>query len=291
MKGCRNGCHLPPACPSPRRIPQRLHTVLAQAVLHGTAPMSTLQPCLMPWDALAVRPSRFADVMERHGVVILTDVPRCVSTACAEAAAAAAAFFALDDAVKRAAVCRDRDLPCGYRAGFGHREHYHIRCDAGARQPWPPGDFAAKLSHCARGLKGVAEQCLDAALRQRARPTDTHLLGPSVLDAFQYGPKDDAAVVLGGHHDPGYLTLEPRASAPGLQVLDANEEWQPVEPAMGAGDLVVFAGDALQLATGRKVKSCWHRVVGGQRPRLALAFELRCLTEDAFNIVPSPRPQ
>ena len=145
-----------------------------------------------------------------------------------------------------------------------------------------------KMAACASELRAVALRCLGAALRDVPWPQDTEVHGPSVFDAFRYVPSNAPSVYLAGHTDPGFLTLEPRASSPGLEVCDGQGMWRVVEPLLSARDLVVFAGDALQGLTRKEVRSGWHRVVGGGVPREALAFELRCVADEWFDIAPGP---
>lgn len=159
-------------------------------------------------------------------------------------------------------------------------------------------------------------------------------LGPSVLDGFRYfpnsapgggseseaqgagstelpgsttddgqAPLDDATISLPEHADPGLVTIEARATLPGLEVLDLGAKlgaaapgaatttasWRTVEsllrPLGGdpspCCDLVVMAGERLEAATRRGFRSCRHRVLqppasSSNAPRDAVVFELRC---------------
>ena len=266
-------------------------------------------PNTMPHSALTASPGTFFAILKQYRYVILTDLPPSVTAACRAAADCAEDFFVCtDDCQKKQHVCTDADLKCGYRHGHYGREHYHMRVDAAGRQPWPSQAFAAFASELVSELQAVAMLCLAAALRgEPPCPVQNEQLGCSVrpnipfyylniaphrvqkrpllrqvLDAFYYRPSPDhdltaEPIVLQGHNDPGYFTIEPRASAPGLQILEGGtDEWVCVEPMLGPDDLVVFACEELQIATRGEIDSTWHRVSSAPgSSRLALAFELR----------------
>ena len=118
---------------------------------------------------------------------------------------------------------------------------------------------APAASRASAALEDVGCLCLDAVLQGAQLPAVQNAeLGCSVFDAFWYHPlrggdaiesdsSADEAIVLQGHNDPGYFTIEPKASAPGLQILDGDGKWVVVEPLMGAEDLVVFGCEELRL--------------------------------------------
>mmetsp|Transcript_69246 Transcript_69246/g.225556 ORF Transcript_69246/g.225556 Transcript_69246/m.225556 type:complete len:366 (+) Transcript_69246:159-1256(+) len=206
-----------------------------------------------------------------------------------------------------------------------HREAFHILGDAGSAQPWPSRSTAVAAARCTHALEAVAHHCLAAALRGARMPSARQLremdLGPSVLDAFHYlgspatadfgrvhgdmagatdftrsglfelsashnGNCSEEEVLMHEHLDPGFLTLEPRASAAGLQVLEGQVgEWRMIEPELGPGDIVVLACEALQRITNGAIQGSLHRVVSvGGQPRHSLAYELRGLDPSAFAI-------
>jgi isopenicillin N synthase-like dioxygenase len=83
------------------------------------------------------------------------------------------------------------------------------------------------------------------------------------------GPAADP-IVLAGHFDPGYFTIEPKATAPGLEIMDgANGQWVLVEPLLGADDLVIFACEELRCATKGYLSPTWHRVSTKQEVRFS----------------------
>ncbi len=74
-------------------------------------------------------------------------------------------------------------------------------------------------------------------------------------------PKDlePGAVRSAAHEDINLITLLPAATTPGLEVKDTRGNWLavPCEP----GNIIVNAGDMLQLATDGYYKSTTHRVI------------------------------
>ncbi len=250
---------------------------------------SMLERPSMPYIALTTSPATFFELLRRHRYVILTDLPVVTTEACSQAAAACAKFFEEEKSSdKQACSVRDTKLNCGFRGNQTHREHYHMRAEAGERQPWPSPAFSLAASRASAALEAVGRLCLNAALQgAQLPPVQNPELGCSVFDAFWYHPSGcdsigDEAIVLQGHNDPGYFTIEPKASAPGLQILDGDGKWVLVEPLLGAQDLVVFGCEELRYATMGKLSSTWHRV--SARPdssRLALAFELRDVSTGA----------
>merc|ERR1712187_614003 len=98
-------------------------------------------------------------------------------------------------------------------------------------------------------------------------------------DAF-----DCPEILMYEHVDPGFLTIAPRASAHGLEVLDQESgEWCLVESELEDGDLIVFACATLQEITKGAIKGTLHRVIAADCERHAIAYELRCLEPSVFS--------
>lgn len=70
---------------------------------------------------------------------------------------------------------------------------------------------------------------------------------------------EEGAVRAGAHEDINLITLLPAATAPGLQVKDAQGQWYdvPCDP----GSIIINCGDMLQMATEGYYKSTTHQVV------------------------------
>lgn len=104
--------------------------------------------------------------------------------------------------------------------------------------------------------------------------------GNSILRVLHYPPAPDApddAPRAGSHEDINLITLLVGSSADGLEVLDKEGDWIPVQA--HARNLTVNVGDMLQNLTGGVLRSTTHRVVlppGPQRnqSRYSLPFFL-----------------
>lgn len=93
--------------------------------------------------------------------------------------------------------------------------------------------------------------------------------GNSILRGIHYFPIEDPdslpadAVRAGAHEDINLITLLIGASADGLEVLTASNEWLAIKAEHT--DIVVNVGDMLQRLTNNKLKSTTHRVVNPPR--------------------------
>lgn len=91
---------------------------------------------------------------------------------------------------------------------------------------------------------------------------------------LHYPPIDDAAhpnaMRSAPHEDIGVMTVIPRATEAGLQVLKRSGEWLDVNVPEGAA--IINAGDALQYITG--IPSTTHRVINSpaHRHRYSIPF-------------------
>lgn len=122
--------------------------------------------------------------------------------------------------------------------------------------------------------------------------------GNSILRAIHYPPitqEPASAIRAEQHEDINLITLLVGASAGGLQLLNAQQEWQEILP--GENEIVINVGDMLQRLTNNYLISTTHRVVNPpreqwHRPRLSIPFFLHprgtmdltcldnCVTED-----------
>ncbi|MEO0733891.1 MAG: 2OG-Fe(II) oxygenase family protein, partial [Bacteroidota bacterium] len=122
--------------------------------------------------------------------------------------------------------------------------------------------------------------------------------GVSILRAIHYPPITEepaSAIRAEQHEDINLITLLVGASAGGLQLMNADGEWQEIIPEND--EIVINVGDMLQRLTNNYLKSTTHRVVNPPRaewhkPRLSIPFFLhprpemsldvldRCVTED-----------
>ncbi len=122
--------------------------------------------------------------------------------------------------------------------------------------------------------------------------------GHSILRTIHYPPithEPKSAIRAEQHEDINLITLLVGASAGGLQLLNAENEWLDIVP--GEDEIVINVGDMLQRLTNNYLKSTTHRVVNPPRaewhkPRLSIPFFLHpksnmkldcldfCITED-----------
>ena len=143
------------------------------------------------------------------------------------------------------------------------------RCHARARSPY------AQASHV---LDGVGRSVLRAVAHFLHRPTYTFVAGLLDDEVLQEGQQpssllhsigykrvaDPAAAAVAAaadeHEDRGVLSVVSCEQA-GLQVQRADGSWQDV--ALRPNQVAVLAGYTLSYATGGRVRTCRHRVVGG----------------------------
>lgn len=104
--------------------------------------------------------------------------------------------------------------------------------------------------------------------------------GNSILRAIHYPPireEPASAIRAEQHEDINLITLLVGASAGGLQLLNAENEWRDIKPEND--EIVINVGDMLQRLTNNYLKSTTHRVVNPPRsewhlPRLSIPFFL-----------------
>ncbi len=104
--------------------------------------------------------------------------------------------------------------------------------------------------------------------------------GNSILRSIYYPPithEPASAIRAEQHEDINLITLLVGASAGGLQLLTAENEWAPIQPE--DDEIVINVGDMLQRLTNNYLKSTTHRVVNPPRemwhlPRLSIPFFL-----------------
>jgi isopenicillin N synthase-like dioxygenase len=95
--------------------------------------------------------------------------------------------------------------------------------------------------------------------------------GNSVLRLLHYPPvqAEVSAIRAGAHEDINAITLLLGAEEAGLEILDRQTGWRPVNPPAGA--LVVNIGDMLARLTNDVLPSTTHRVVNPQAERAGVA--------------------
>lgn len=244
--------------------------------------------------ALANFPKALRDAFETYGFVTL-EGHGLNNDRIASAYAAAERFFALSDDEKRAASIAGVGGNFGYTP-FGQehakddaradlKEFYHF---AQAHYEQPGCSAVPEFIEEGRGLyaelEALAARLLEAVALslELDRGYFAHHIdgGNSILRVLHYPPAPDApddAPRAGSHEDINLITLLVGSSADGLEVLDKEGDWIPVQA--HARNLTVNVGDMLQNLTGGVLRSTTHRVVlppGPQRnqSRYSLPFFL-----------------
>jgi isopenicillin N synthase-like dioxygenase len=196
------------------------------------------------------------------------------------------AFFALPEAVKRKYHVEGGGGQRGYTPfgietakGAAHRdlkEFWHLGRDLPPGHPyakympknlWPAeiDGFQAHLGGLYAGLDELGVRLLRAIahyLKIGDRFFDDPVrLGNSILRLLHYPPvpADAPGVRAGAHEDINVITLLLGAEEAGLQVLDRDGRWLPINAPEGA--VVCNIGDMLQRLTNNVLPSTTHRVV------------------------------
>ena len=212
------------------------------------------------------------------------------------ALADAKAFFALPEPVKLAYRIPGASGQRGYTpfgvetakgaAHFDLKEFWHVGRELPPGHPYrarmPDNTWPAELP----GFKphelwlyDALESLGDAVLRATARFlgldtgffAPTTRLGNSVLRLLHYPPApfDGPNVRAGAHEDINTITLLLGAEEAGLELLDRDGAWLPINPP--AGSVVCNIGDMLQRLTNHVLPSTTHRVVNPPQERRGVA--------------------
>jgi isopenicillin N synthase-like dioxygenase len=202
------------------------------------------------------------------------------------ALAAAKAFFALPEAAKlryKVGLAGQRGYtPFGVETAKGAAHHdlkefWHVGRDLPpghrfaaqmAENVWPDAevaDFRAAVGWLYGALDAMGLKVLEAIAvwlgLERGFFAPTVDAGNSVLRLLHYPPvaAEGPHIRAGAHEDINVITLLLGAEEAGLEVLDRDGQWLPINPPPGA--LVVNIGDMLQRLTNHRLPSTTHRVV------------------------------
>jgi isopenicillin N synthase-like dioxygenase len=250
--------------------------------------------------------------LQRFGFVILKDhgVPLPLLD---RAYGLAQALFALPEATKR-----------GYRSGLrgytpfatehakNHRvpdlkEFWQVGRDpatvAGDVDALPPNlwpaelaDFRPTFEALFAALDATGRTLLEALAPGLGLPSD-HFeplvrTGNSVLRVIHYPPvpgdADPGAVRSAAHEDINFLTILVAARGAGLQLLDRDGRWLPVETE--PCNLIVDSGDMLARLTNDLIPATTHRVVNPEGPnvsRYSMPFFMHPRESTSLRCLPS----
>jgi isopenicillin N synthase-like dioxygenase len=252
-----------------------------------------------------------------YGFAVVRDhgIPQDLIT---RAEAAAKAFFALPDAVKRAYKLEGSGGARGYTpfgtekakdaAVFDLKEFWHVGRDLPAGHPlsefmapnvWPQeiADFREVMSALYAAFEASGLRVLEAIALHLGRPRD--FFAPSVADGnsvmrlLHYPPlgpdAPEGAIRAAAHGDINTITLLLGAEEAGLELLTRAGEWRAINVPEGA--LVINVGDMLERQTNGRLRSTTHRVVNprgdaARRARYSMPFFLHFRPD--FVITPLP---
>jgi isopenicillin N synthase-like dioxygenase len=234
------------------------------------------------------------------------------------AEAAAKAFFALPEEVKRAYQLEGGGGARGYTPFgtekakdaqvFDLKEFWHVGRDLPeghalaefmAPNIWPAeiADFREVMAALYAAFEQAGERVLEAIALHLGRPRDFFAAsvadGNSVMRLLHYPPLgDDApegAICAAAHGDINTITLLLGAEEAGLELLTKQGEWLAIPAVRGA--LVINVGDMLERQTNGRLRSTTHRVVNprgdaAKRARYSMPFFLHFRPD--FVIEPLP---
>ena len=235
--------------------------------------------------------ARFA----RHGFAVVAE--HGLDEARIEAALAdARAFFALPEATKRLFTVPGGKgqrgyTPFGVEAAKGARhadlkEFWHVGRELPTGHPlravmpanvWPqtPATFKGHMLWLFEAMEGLGERLLRAIARHlRLRPeffAGPTTCGNSVLRLLHYPPTtgEGPRIRAGAHEDINAITLLLGAEEAGLEILEPDGRWLPINPPPGS--VVVNIGDMLARLTNDILPSTTHRVVNPAPGRRGVA--------------------
>jgi isopenicillin N synthase-like dioxygenase len=228
---------------------------------------------------------RLGDSFARFGFAVISDhgLPQEKIEGAIDAAKA---FFALPEAAKlkyKLPVMGQRGYtPFGIETAKGHahydlKEFWHVGRDLPpghrfrdhmADNVWPDADvpgFHDKVGWLYGALDTMGLRVLEAIAvwlgldRHFFDPTVSE--GNSILRLLHYPPvpKDGPHIRAGAHEDINVITLLLGAEEAGLEVIEKDGGWLPINPPPGS--LVCNIGDMLQRLTNHRLPSTTHRVV------------------------------
>jgi isopenicillin N synthase-like dioxygenase len=250
--------------------------------------------------------------LQRYGFVILREHPVSVELL-DRAYELAQRLFALDEATKLQHRGGLRGYtPFGTEHAKNHsfpdlKEFWQIGRDPSPDAPataqfppnvWPDAlpHFRATFRELFAGLDLTARELLRAlAPRLGVAPDyfdDRVTTGNSVLRLIHYPPvpphADPRCVRSAAHEDINFLTILVAARGAGLELLDRDGTWLPVETE--PRNLIVDSGDMLARLTNDVIPATTHRVVNPQGPnvsRYSMPFFMHPTDDTSLECLPA----
>ncbi len=136
-----------------------------------------------------------------------------------------------------------------------------------------PADLLAKTKHVfAQGYEIAKQLCtwldeqtpadikkdFECSLQDAIKDSETSIMRIIHYPALQ-GNEEQGAIRAAEHEDIDFLTVLPAANRPGLQAKDIEGNWHSIDT--NPGNIVINAGDMLQMITKGYYKSTTHRVI------------------------------
>jgi isopenicillin N synthase-like dioxygenase len=199
---------------------------------------------------------------------------------------AAEAFFALPDATKEQYAIAELKGQRGFtRFGKEHakdsdapdlKEFWHLGREQPTAHPvnypaniWPREvpQFQPVMATLFQQLETCADHLMAACAQYLEQPSDFFSTqvsqGQTILRVIHYPPVAPDAIPASQraapHEDINLITLLCEATAPGLELLQVNGEWLPIQAI--PGQIIVDTGDMLQALSNGLLKSTTHRVI------------------------------
>ncbi len=180
---------------------------------------------------------------------------------------------------------------------IGREPATHLPSEDFPPNGWPDIDGFRETFHALfAGLDETGRLLLEALAPKLSLPAnwfDAKVAeGTSILRVLHYPPvPDDApagAVRSAAHEDINFITILVAAKGAGLQLLDRDGTWLPVETQ--ARNLIVDSGDMLQRLTNGVIPSTTHRVVNPEGPnvsRYSMPFFMHPASDVSLKVLPS----
>jgi isopenicillin N synthase-like dioxygenase len=189
------------------------------------------------------------------------------------------------------------------------KEFWHVGREFDAASPlaktyppnvWPerPAGFRETFLALYGALEDAGFSMLEALAPSLDVPADYFRKmatdGNSILRLLHYPPvpanADPNAVRAAAHEDINLITILVAANGGGLELLNRNGEWLPVET--DPDNLIVDAGDMLARATNDVIPATTHRVVNPKGPnvsRYSMPFFMHPHSDAVLTCIPSCR--
>lgn len=254
--------------------------------------------------------------LKDYGFIVLIDHP-VSETLLKQAYHLSETFFKLPRSTKEKYALRDNGFQRGYTP-FGQehakdspvadlKEFWHVGRnlptqhrfnDLYPKNIWPQEvpDFGATFSQ----IYSALEMCGDIILEALTLPLELEkdffkkmtLDGNSILRLLHYPPlpadRDPRSIRAAAHEDINLITILVSASSSGLELMDRNGQWLPIESKPNA--LIVDSGDMLARITNNIIPSTTHRVVNppdATSSRYSMPFFMHPHPEAVLSCLPS----